>query len=135
MDKVRINLNTTQAVKDKMQAAAEAQGLTLTDYIIARCTAEASAQDPADASRIQQQLDSLQIQHANAMQMYDQQLSLLQSTLRMRQADYEQLKADHTALQQRYDFTLQAMVWHSLPWWRKLVRPIELPNNLKDKDK
>ena len=128
MDKVRINLNVSPDIKDIMQANATAKDLTLTDFIVDRCTAEETQTDTQELDRLKQQLDNMQINHTNALQMYDQQLRILQDTLQQKRADYDNLQDNYNQLQQRYDFTLQAMVWHSMPWWRKIGKRIELPN-------
>ena len=127
-DKLRINLNVRPHIKDIIQANAAAKNKTITDYIIDRCTTEDIQTDTQGLDRLKQQLDNLQINHANALQMYDQQLRILQDTLQQKRADYDNLQDNYNQLQQRYDFTLQAMVWHSMPWWRKIGKRIELPN-------
>lgn len=127
-DKLRINLNVRPHIKDIIQANAAAKNKTITDYIIDRCTTEDIQTDTQELDRLKQQLDNMQINHANALQMYDQQLRILQDTLQQKRADYDNLQDNYNQLQQRYDFTLQAMVWHSMPWWRKIGKRIELPN-------
>jgi len=130
MDKVRINLNVSQQIKDTMQDKATANNQTLTDFIVARCTADdpQPVDNTQELDQLKRQLETLQINHANALQMYDQQLRILQDSLHHKQVDHEALQANYNQLQQRYDFTLQAMVWHSLPWYKKIGKRLELPN-------
>ena len=132
MDKVRINLNVSQEIKDAMQDKAVANNQTLTDFIVARCIADdPQPVDTQELDQLKRQLEAMQINHANALQMYDSQVRILQDTLHQKQVDHEALQTNYDKLQQRYDFTLQAMVWHSLPWYKKIGKRLELPNKEK----
>jgi len=90
----RINFNATPTQKKELVRLAKKHNATLTNYILTKCLQD----DPAD--HYQLTIKDMEIQH-------------LQEKL-------ETLQKEHNDLKQMYQITHNAMLWHSLPFFKKL---------------
>jgi len=111
--KDKINFICTVDQKLAMQKLAKEQGYkNLTEYIISKCTG-LDHEHPAGANK------------DNRQEILELQLKYLQDKL-------ERSELDLTELKKRYDLTFNAMLYHSLPFWRKWGKQLMLPNSTKE---
>lgn len=127
--RARINLNIDSDKKDQIQRKADKLDMTLTDYMVQRSlTDQLSESDTQALNNIKTELSQVKVNHNTMIALYEQQIRLMQETINNKQKDYDQLNTNYVQLQARYDITLQAMLWHSLPWYKKMGKQLELPN-------
>ncbi len=105
----RVNFNATPQQKRELVKLAKKQNMTLTDFIIRKCLEPLPTNDQETA------LLELKLQHAN------EKLETLQN-------DHRELKRSHEDLKQLYQVTHNAMLWHTLPFYKKIGKRLELPN-------
>jgi len=98
----RININVTPQQKSKLMQRAKKENITLTNFILNKCLKD----DPAES----QQMNILEVENRFLLEKVD-----------MLQKEYDDLK-------QMYQITHQAMLWHSLPFYKKIGKRLELPN-------
>ncbi len=98
----RINFNVTATQKKELMRRAKKENITLTNFILNKCLKD----DPAEI----QQMNMLEVENRYLLEK-----------VAMLQKEYDDLK-------QMYQLTHQAMLWHSLPFYKKLGKRLELPN-------
>lgn len=112
-NKDKVNFICTVDQKQTMQKLAKEQGYkNLTEFIIVKCT----SLDPEHTAGAKQ--DSRQ-------EILELQIKYLQDKLERSELDLAELK-------KRYDLTFNAMLYHSLPFWRKWGKQLMLPNSTKE---
>lgn len=140
--KLRVNINVTQDQKNKMQQYADTQRITLTDYILKQCLMDPKNAGDSVAGQevielretinaLQDQLKALNEEVDRARFIADQADHLQQihmDQIRALTDDLEQWKQRHDLLQAKNDTLTQAVLWQSLPWYKKIGKHLELPN-------
>ena len=140
--KLRVNINVTQDQKDKMQQYADTLSLTLTDYILKQCLMDPKgAGDSLAAQEIAEQMETIKVLQEQLKALYEEvdrakfiadQAEQLQrihrDQIRALTDDLEQWKQRHDLLQAKNDTLTQAVLWQSLPFWKKIGKRLELPN-------
>lgn len=121
--KERININVTHEQKIAVQDKAKESGKSLTDFILDRCLSDATIEASVDQFRHELEIQRLTDQLSKEKEMYELKIEYLQTTLNKTNTDLEDLK-------KQYQTTYNAMLWHSLPWYRKMgKKPLALTNN------
>lgn len=140
--KLRVNINVTQDQKSKMQRYADTKKITLTDYILKQCLMDPNNAGDSVAGQevielretinaLQEQLKALNEEVDRARFIADQADHLQRihmDQIRALTDDLEQWKQRHDLLQAKNDTLTQAVLWQSLPWYKKIGKHLELPN-------
>lgn len=128
----RVNFNVTNKQKQELAKLAKKQGLNLTDYIIKQCFDT----DPSpEINTLREKLETVERELSTKFEyqitLKDQEIRHLSEKLSKAEHDLEKLEQDHTELKQRYNISQNALLWHSLPWYKKMGKRLELPYNDK----
>lgn len=140
--KLRVNINVTQDQKNKMQQYADSKSITLTDYILKQCIMDPNNAGDSVAGQevielketinaLQDQIRALNEEVDRARFISDQAEQLQRihrDQIRALTDDLEQWKQRHDLLQAKNDTLTQAVLWQSLPFWKKIGKRLELPN-------
>ena len=148
--KERINFLCTTSQKQRMQELAAENRKSLTDFILDRALSGDSieyqqlkkkyedALQAKEALLIEKadMLDEYYQGVANLKENHHQELNALRDKLEDKQAEErqlwheekQQLREQYKELQRNYDITYNALLWHSLPFYKKIGKRKELPN-------
>jgi hypothetical protein len=111
--KDKINFICTVDQKITMQKLAKEQGYkNLTEFIIGKCMGLDSSQ-PAGAKQ-------------------DNQQAILELEIRYLKDKLDRSEQDLAESKTKYDITFSALLYHTLPFWRKWGKQLQLPNKPKE---
>lgn len=118
----RININVTTEQKEIFFKLATAEGLSVTDYILWKCI---DTDKPDTKVKPQQALNS------NNNDLLEYQVRSLSEQLEEKRQEIAERKQQMQELQSSYNRVVNALAYHSLPFWKKFSDKLELPNKTK----
>ncbi len=105
----RINFNASTKQREQIIKLAKKEDLTITEFILKKC------------------LSSDEMKPDNRIEIKELEIMYLKEKIDKLESDNQRLKDDHDDLKKQYNIAQSAIMWHSLPFYKKWGKRIELP--------